>query len=155
MNKTLLVLCLFFFLSSSLISAQELTLNEVSHIRAEIKKLDAMEQEAFKQGDCEKTISYFDKSITFYANGRIAPSLEFILNFCKQIPRPFEQTGIIRDSIHVLSKNVAYTTRQIEFEPEEGADSFKRELITKIWYKTPRGWKLKHFHSSVNSLPNR
>lgn len=155
MNKILLVLCSLFFLSSSLISAQELTLKEISSIQAEIKELDAMEQEAFKQGDCEKTISYFDKNITFYANGRIAPSLEFILNFCKQIPRPFNQTGMISDSIYVLSENVVYTLRQIEFEPEEGADSFKRELVTKIWHKTSQGWRIKHFHSSVNSLPNR
>ncbi|MDZ7715501.1 MAG: hypothetical protein U5J95_04745 [Balneolaceae bacterium] len=142
MNKTFLVLCSLIFLSSSSIYAQELSKKEVSHIQAKIKKLDAMEQEAFKQGDCEKVISYFDKNITFYANGRKAPSLEFILNFCKQIPRPFGQTGMISDSIHVLSEKVAYTIRQIEFEPEKGADN--KETFQNTGTKTKKDRRSTH-----------
>lgn len=156
MRKTFLVLCLFVFLSASLTYAQETAMQEAAEIRAEINHLHTMEQEAFKKGDCEKTISFFDENVTFYANGRRAPSLEFILSFCKQIPRPFEESGTISDTTFVLSEKSAYTLRRIEFMPEdESTDSFNREIITKIWSKTPAGWKIVHFHSSVSSVPNR
>lgn len=72
------------------------------------------------------------------------------------IPRPFDEGGDIRDSAHVVSGTAAYSVRHIDLPPDdESSGSHKREVITKIWSKTPSGWKIVHFHASVGTVPDR
>lgn len=142
------------FILPAFLRAQELTDAGREAIRAEIEKLSRTEEKAFKEGDCEATVSFFDDGITFFANGRKAPSKEFILNFCKRIPRPFPETGSITDNYYVLSPDAAYSVRVIDFPPDsEKPGPFMKEVVTKLWSKSPEGWKIVHFHSSVTAVP--
>ncbi len=154
MKYAALILLFTFAGAAPLLHAQELNDTEREAIRAEIEKLSRTEEEAFKEGDCETTVSFFEEGVSFYANGRKAPSKEFILNFCKRIPRPFPESGNITDNYYVLSPTSAYAVRQIDFKPEsDSAGTAMKEVITKVWSRTSAGWKIVHFHSSVTSVP--
>ena len=133
--------------------SQELDSKQVQSIKAVIAYMHQQEQEAFKEGDCDKVLSFFDQNVQFYAVGRKAPSWEFIGKFCQQIPRPFPEAGEIKDEIYVTSPTTAYLVRTVDLSPENpGSKEFKKEVITKIWKETPNGWKIVHFHSSVNTI---
>lgn len=123
-------------------------------VRAEIEKRHKQEQEAFVEGNCDEVVSFYSADGTIFANGRRVPSLQAFREFCSKIPRPFEGgPGKITDSFHVLSENAAYFVRTINLEPaDENSSTFNREVITKVWSKTDEGWKIVHFHSSVQSV---
>ena len=108
------------------------------------------------EGDCAKVTSFFDEDVTFYANGRRVPSLQFLRGFCEQIPRPFEGGADITDEIRVLSETSAYILRTIEFEPESvESESHRREVVTQVWAQRPSGWTIVYFHSSVSTVRSR
>jgi ketosteroid isomerase-like protein len=123
-------------------------------VRAEVLEQHRLEQKAFIEGDCETVISFYDDEATIYREGRRVEMPE-ILEFCKKVPRPFRSEGgpHISDSFYVLSENAAHFVRTIDLEPaDDNPSSFKREVITKVWFKTANGWKIVHFHSSVHSI---
>lgn len=156
MYKMLKILCLTLFSSVWIAHAGEPASSGFPGVRAEIKAVHKAEQKAFIEGDCEKVVSYFDEEVHMYTNGRQVPSVKALQAFCNRIPRPFKEEGEISDSYEALSESIAYTVRKIEFPPgSEDAESHKREVVTKIWSRTPSGWKIVHFHSSVNAVPNR
>ena len=132
----------------------QLSAEEKEKIKLEIIELNKQEREAFTNGECDKVISFFDKNVSFYANGRKVPSLEFVHSFCKRIKRPFEKGAEINDQVYVLSESVVNNVKYIEL-PITSADDKTRnvEVVTRIWKKTADGWKIVHFHSSVSAIP--
>ena len=122
----------------------------LENIKSEIMEITQMEIEAFKSGECEKFIDLFDDNITFYADGRKAPSKEMILGFCKRVPRPFEKPSSIEMEYFPISKNSAYVVRTMEFTKDEKV--YKKEVVTKIWVKGPSGWQITHLHSTIKKL---
>ncbi|MTI20748.1 hypothetical protein E1176_06925 [Fulvivirga sp. RKSG066] len=144
---TRLIVFLYLLLISSTAIAQNFTQKEKEKIKQEIEQLSAAEQNAFEIGECEKVADFFDEDVVFYAAGRKAPSVQFIQNFCSRIPRPFEKAGEITEDIYVMSPSVVHTIKVIEL-----AEKKQREVVTKIWHKTTDGWKIIHFHSSINQL---
>ncbi len=116
-------------------------------VKVEIEQAAAMEQAAFETGDCETLISFFDDSVSFYANGNKAPSKEMIASFCKNIPRPFKnKSDKILLEVFPLSENTGYTVRTFWGKEEP---SKIVEVVTKIWKKTDSKWKIIHFQSTV------
>lgn len=155
--KTLLVFLLTVFcLPIEVLHSQPLTDNTQESVRVEIENQHRQEQKAFADGECGKVVSFFDEKATIYANGRRISSLEVLKDFCNRVPRPFEGGGKIDDEIYVLSESAAHHIRVIDLEPEgEEGLTFKKEVITKVWSKTPAGWKIVHFHSSINTVSVR
>ena len=129
------------------ISAQEETLADV---KSQIIELSEIEINAFKNGDCETVINLFADDLTFFANGRKAPSKEMILNFCKRVPRPFEKPTLIETEYIPISVNSAYVIRIMEFSKETKV--YKKEIVTKIWVKGINGWKITHLHSTIKEI---
>ena len=129
------------------LQAQE---NAFESVRAELQHMTEMEQQAFITGDCEKVISLMDDNITFFANGRKAPSKMMIQNFCENIPRPFEKPSSNNSEYYALTENSGYVIRIIEFSNDEVV--YKKEIVTKIWKKDESGWKIKHLHSTVKVI---
>ena len=151
-----LILAFTLLAPASGLMARDSEAPEFPDVREAVKHAHQAEQQAFIKGDCEKVVSYFDDRVLMYANGRHIPSLEVLQGFCSRIPRPFEGNGEITDEVRALSADSAFTVRKIEFPPEsKAAETRKREVITKIWKKTAAGWKILHFHSSINEVPNR
>ncbi len=107
------------------------------------------EQDAFKEGDCDKVESLMAEDITFYANSR-KMSREQVGRFCRSIKRPF---GAGRDSIedtitpHRISETLGYTVR--DFRWYDKNEKIVHEVVTKIWRKDADGWKMIHFQSTV------
>lgn len=107
------------------------------------------EQDAFKEGNCEKVESLMAEDITFYANSR-KMSREQVGRFCRSIKRPF---GSGRDSIedtitpHRISETLGYTVR--DFRWYDKNENVVHEVVTKIWRKDDSGWKMIHFQSTV------
>jgi hypothetical protein len=135
------------------VAAQELTADQSASIKAEIESLLNQEQEAFIKGECNKVVVLYATEVTFFANGRRAPSRDFIERFCNQIPRPFQRTGEIKDAVIVLSSTAAYAIREITFPPVNADQKeFKKEVVTKLFTKSKEGWKITHFHSSVHTM---
>lgn len=124
--------------------------NNLENIKSEIMVMTKMEIAAFKSGECEKFIDLFDDNITFYADGRKAPSKEMILGFCKRVSRPFEKPSTVEMEYFPISENSAYVVRTMEFTNDEKV--YKKEVVTKIWVKAPSGWKIKHLHSTIKKL---
>jgi ketosteroid isomerase-like protein len=144
----------FFIVQLNQVVNAQLSADEKEKIKAQIVELNRQEREAFTNGDCDKVISFFDKNVSFYANGRKAPSLEFIHNFCNRIKRPFEKGAEINDQVTVLSETVANNVKFIELPLKTPDDKTRNvEVVTRIWNKTSEGWKIVHFHSSVTTLP--
>lgn len=133
---------------------QSLTEEVKTAVLAEIEEQHRQEQKAFVEGDCDKVVSFYSDQATLYANGRQIDSLETFRKFCSRIPRPFTGEGEpsnISDSFHVLSENAAHFVRTIDFESSDDKPrSLKREVVTKVWFRTNNGWKIVHFHSSVH-----
>jgi len=124
-------------------------------ILAEIIELDEIRRQAMREGDCEKLVTFFDDRFSFYVNGREFPSLDAIVEGCRQIPRPFPPDEIIIDEFYLLSEKAVYNLIVLEFEPrrEEFGD-LAREVITRIWNKTDQGWRIVHMHVSINEVPD-
>ncbi|MGK7391060.1 MAG: nuclear transport factor 2 family protein [Candidatus Cyclobacteriaceae bacterium M2_1C_046] len=150
----LLTLINFLLFSSTTILFAQLPESRINEIRSEVAMVHAKEQKAFKKGDCDVVVTFFDPKVTFYANGRHIPSLEALRNLCTRITRPFETNERINTNINVLSETSAYSVRVIEFPPQEEGENRKREVVTKVWYKGEEGWKIVHFQSSISEIPN-
>ena len=111
------------------------------------------EQQAFKDGDCEKVESMLADDVTFFANNR-KMTREQVGNFCRSIKRPF---GAGRDPIEdtitpfLLTENLGYTVRDFRWHNEN--ERVIHEVVTKIWAKEEDGWKMIHFQSTV--LPEK
>ncbi|MGY8916220.1 MAG: nuclear transport factor 2 family protein [Flavobacteriales bacterium] len=137
-----------FFLASVLnLNAQE---ENLADVKSEIIKLSEIEINAFRNGDCETMIDLLADDITFFANGRKAPSKEMILGFCKRVPRPFEKPSLLEIEYIPISKNTAYVIRIMEFSKNEKV--YKKEIVTKIWIKGIKGWKIAHLHSTIKEI---
>ena len=124
-------------------------------ILAEIMELDEIRRQAMREGDCEKLVTFFDDQFSFYVNGREFPSLDAIVEGCRQIPRPFPPEESITDEFYLLSEKAVYNLIVLEFEPlREGFGDLAREVITRIWNKTDQGWRIVHMHVSINEVPD-
>ena len=122
-----------------------------SMVRTEIEKAALAEQNAFKEGDCDKVLDYMDDEITFLANGRRAPSKMMIGKFCTTIPRPCESPTVDKLEIHPISETTGYVIRNIEYPKDEKTKI--SEYVTKIWKKTDGKWRITHLHSTVKEMP--
>lgn len=122
----------------------------LADVKAKIIEMSEIEIDAFKNGDCETLIYLLADDITFYANGRKAPSKEMILGFCKRVPRPFEKPSSIETQYFPISMNSAYVTRIMEFS--KNGNVYKKEIVTKIWVKRENEWKIVHLHSTIIEL---
>lgn len=92
-----------------------------------------------------------DENITFYANGRHAPSKEMISMLCQKIPRPFNELGSENLEVYPLTANSGYVVRKLEYDKN---DRIKvKEVVTKIWKKSNDQWKIVHLHSTVKEVP--
>ena len=109
-----------------------------------------IEINAMKSGDCQTLINLLTDDVTFYLNGRKAPSKEMIFGFCNNVPRPFEQPSNITTDYLPLSQNSAYVVRTMEFSKEEKV--YKKEIVTKIWIRGEDGWKMAHLHSTIKEF---
>jgi ketosteroid isomerase-like protein len=139
----------------TLCQAQSVTDEIKAMVLTEIQEQHRLEQKAFIEGDCETVISFYDDDATIYRMGRLVDTLE-LLEFCRKIPRPFSGGGTtseINDNFFVLSENAVHFVRTIDIEPaDDDPSSFKREVITKVWFKSAKGWKIVHFHSSIHPV---
>ena len=100
------------------------------------------QQNAFKEGDCNKIESLMDKEVTFYANGR-RMTHEQVGNFCKTIKRPFGSgRPPINDTTtpYRISETLGYTVR--DFRWTNSDDQVIHEIVTKIWLKSEGSWKI-------------
>jgi ketosteroid isomerase-like protein len=125
-------------------------------ISAEIEAIQNQRNQAFVEGDCERVVELFDERVTFYTRGRHVPSLQTVLNFCRQVERPFPETAVRRTRINALSENAAYIIQNFEFASDsaDGESVMMHEVITSIWSKGSDGWKIVHFHVSIDPIPN-
>lgn len=135
--------------------AHSLTDEVEAAVRAEVGEQHRQEQKAFIEGDCDKVGSFYSDDATRYLRGRRI-SLQEGLEFCRKLPRPFGQrygSPEINDTFQVISDNVVYFVRTIDFQPSnDDPSSFKREVVTKVWRKSNDAWKIVHFHSSMHSI---
>jgi ketosteroid isomerase-like protein len=134
--------------SSNSICAQDISLEQV---KLEVEEVTLKEQGAFKDGDCETVLNLMHDDITFYANGRSAPSKNVIKKFCEDIPRPFKGLSTGNLTVYPLTSNSAYVVRTLEFEKNEKI--LVREIVTKIWNRFNGEWKMVHLHSTVKEIP--
>jgi ketosteroid isomerase-like protein len=144
--KTTFFFSMIFWFGTNL-QAQE---NNLEYVTEEIKRITLVEIEAFKIGDCDKAISFMDENITFYGNGRKAPSKEFIKAFCLRLTRPFENPSSVETKYYPLSANSAYVIRTMEFSKDNTV--YKKEIVTKVWKKVESGWKIMHLHSTIKHI---
>ena len=144
--KTTIIFFMVVWLGTNL-QAQE---DNLEYVIEEIKRITLVEIEAFKTGDCDKAISFMDENITFYGNGRKAPSKEFIKAFCFRITRPFEKPSSVDTKYYPLSPNSAYVIRTMEFAKDNKV--YKKEIVTKVWKKGESGWKIMHLHSTIKQI---
>lgn len=150
---TILIGCLAAFMTASTALAQATSVSTTDQVRAEVESVHELEQQAFLEGDCETMASFYSDAVTFYANGRVIPTLADLVALCERMPRPFEQSATPHDRIHALSETSAYLVRVLEFAPPgDGSDLHKREVVTKVWSKGPAGWKIVHFQSSISQV---
>jgi ketosteroid isomerase-like protein len=147
--KVSLLGCIFITISPSILVAQTTDLVEV---KGEINIAVTNEQNAFKNGDCDKVLEIMDDNITFLANGKRIPSKEIIGNFCNAIKRPFRNPILDKLDIYPLSNITAYTVRTLEYQKSE--TSKIHEFVTKIWKKIDDQWKIVHLHSTVKEINN-
>ena len=124
--------------------------HHLEFVTAEIKQITEIEIEAFKKGDCDKAIDFMDDDITFYGNGRKAPSKEMIKNFCSRLTRPFEKPSSVDTKFYPLTEKSAYVVRTMEFAKNEKV--YKKEIVTKVWKKGNNGWKIMHLHSTIKQI---
>jgi ketosteroid isomerase-like protein len=126
-------------------------------IIAEIQAIQDERNQAFVEGNCERVVEVFDESVTFYTRGRLVPSLQAVLNFCRQVERPFSETPVRRTRINALSENAAYIIQNFEFSSDsaDGESVMMHEVITSIWSKGDAGWKIVHFHVSIDPIADQ
>lgn len=143
-------------LISTDLSGQVLSDVQRETISAEIEAIQNQRNQAFVEGDCERVVELFDERVTFYTRGRHVPSLQAVLNFCRQVERPFSETAVRRTRINVLADNAAYVIQNFEFASDsaEGGSVMMHEVITSVWSKGRDGWKVVHFHVSIDPVPN-
>lgn len=156
MTRCILGVALLGGLISTDVHAQVLSDVQRDTISAEIQALQDQRNQAFVEGDCERVVELFDESVTFYTRGRHVPSLQAVLNFCRQVERPFSEAAVRRTRINALSENAAYIIQNFEF-PSDRADGdivMMHEVITSIWSKGRDGWKVVHFHVSIDPILN-
>jgi len=154
MTRYILGLVLMSALAPSTLCAQALSDLQRETIRQEIQAIQDVRNRAFVEGDCLQVIGQFDEGVTFYTQGRQVPSLQALFNFCQQVERPFPETAVRTTRINVLSETSAYIVQNFEF-PGTGADGqtmTMREIITSIWSKGTEGWKIVHFHVSIDPI---
>ncbi len=124
-----------------------------AHSSDELLAVAHEEQEAFREGDCDKVLSLMAEDITFYTNSR-KMSREQIGKFCRSMERPFSAGRTpISDTItpYKVSETLGYTVREFRFHNKD--DRVVQETVTKIWLKGEDGWKMIHFQATV--LPQR
>ena len=147
-KKYQVFLCIAFVISSSGSFAQDL---DIDSIKNEISQAVEAEQNAFKEGDCDKVLELMDDKITFLANGRIAPSKSVVSKFCLSVPRPFKNPTFDKVEIYPISETVGYVIRNLEYHKDESTKI--SELVTKIWKKSDGEWRITHLHSTVKEVP--
>jgi uncharacterized protein (TIGR02246 family) len=154
MTRCILAVALLGGLLSTDVHAQVLSDVQRESIRAEVQAIQNQRNQAFADGDCERVIELFDESVTFYTRGRHVPSLQAVLNFCRQVERPFSETAVRRTRINALSENAAYVIQNFEFPSNSagGESVMMHEVITSIWSKGSDGWKVVHFHVSIDPI---
>lgn len=126
-----------------------LGLSAAAHSSDELLAVVMEEQNALKEGDCEKVESMLAEEITFYANSR-RMSREQVGEFCRTIKRPFGAgRAPIEDTItpYLINENLGYTVRDFRWHDE--SERIVHEVVTKIWAKGEDGWKMIHFQSTV------
>lgn len=123
---------------------------DIEGVRAELMQMNQQEQEAFNSGDCQKVINLMDDNITFFANGRKAPSKMMIQKFCEGIPRPFGKLGKDEVKFYPLSSTSGYVVRTMDIIENEQV--VRKEIVTKIWKKGTNGWKIVHLHTTVKDV---
>ncbi|MBW2938063.1 hypothetical protein KXJ69_08090 [Aureisphaera sp. CAU 1614] len=133
--------------SISCLSAQE---NNLKDVESEIIEVSEKEINAFKNGDCETLDGFIDENATLYLNGRKAPNKNILIGFCNQIERPFEKPSFVGMEYLPISDSSAYVIRTMEFSKNEKV--YKKEIVTKIWFKGSSGWKIVHLHSTITKL---
>jgi len=120
-----------------------------AHSSEELLAVALEEQDAFKEGDCDKVESLIAKEVSFYANSR-RMSREQVVNFCWSIKRPFGAgRAPISDTItpYRIGETHGYTVRDFKWHDEN--ERVVHEVVTKIWSKDEDGWKMIHFQSTV------
>ncbi|GAA0871981.1 hypothetical protein GCM10009117_11270 [Gangjinia marincola] len=146
LNVNIFFLAIFFF--STNVFAQKFDRNK---IQLEIKNAALLEQEAFKNGNCEKVLSLMSDDITFLANGKKVPSKKVVEKFCNSIPRPFKTATVDKLEIYPLNETTGYVIRTLEYPKNETIKM--SEYVTKIWTKIDGEWKITHLHSTVKEMP--
>ena len=124
-----------------------------AHSSEELLAVVMAEQEAFKDGDCDKVESMLAEDVTFYANGR-RMSREQVGKFCRTIKRPFGAgRAPIEDTTtpYLISEDLGYTVRDFSWHDKD--ERVMREVVTKIWARGEQGWQIIHFQSTV--VPDR
>ncbi len=130
-----------------------LLLAALAHSSDELLAVAEEEQEAFREGDCDRVLSLMAEDITFYTNSR-KMSREQIGKFCRLMKRPFGAgRAPISDTItpYKVSETLGYTVRELRFHDKD--ERVVQETVTKIWSKGDDGWKMIHFQATV--LPQR
>jgi len=120
-----------------------------AHSSDELLAVVLEQQEAFKEGNCNKVESFMDEEITFYANNR-RMNREQVGNFCRSRKRPFGAgRPPVEDTVtpYRVSETLGYTVR--DFKWQDKSDRVIHEVVTKIWSKQESGWKMIHFQSTV------
>jgi len=136
----------YFAMPAVLLLIQDIAMADTAE---EILTAAQEEQEAFRDGDCDKVESMISKDVTFYANGR-KMSYEQIGNFCRSVPRPF---GAGRSPIddrttpYIINNELGYTVR--DFRWHDKNERVIHEVVTKIWANSEQGWRIIHFQSTV------
>ncbi|OMP32292.1 nuclear transport factor 2 family protein [Mangrovimonas sp. DI 80] len=125
--------------------------NDLDVVKREIESLSLIEQQAFKEGDCETVMSLMDADITFYANGNPSPPKSMIATFCEKIPRPFPEPSSESLTVYPLTTDSAYVVRILAYDKNEQVKI--KEVVTKIWKKLNGKWKIVHLQSTVKEFP--
>ena len=149
-NLTNLLLVFFTFAFNGILLGQD---NSLEAVKKEVKEMTLIEQEAFKNGDCDTVMSLMADNITFHANGRPSPPKSVIERFCHNIPRPFEKASKQNLSVYPLNKDAAYVIRTMEYDKNEEVKI--SETVTKIWNRIDGKWRMVHLQSTIKEIPKK
>lgn len=139
------------FFSIQLIYSLNAQTESLESVKSEINKAAMEEQNAFKNGDCDRVLNFMETDITFLANGHKTQSKKMIEKFCKSIPRPFKDSLLDSLNIYPLTLDTGYAVRTLEYMNDDGTKT--QEYVTKIWRKNDGRWKIAHLHSTVKKIP--
>ena len=145
--KTALIGIFLIFTFSNPANAQK---QDLIDVKSEISQAAYLEQNAFKEGNCEQVLDLMDNEITFLANGRKVNSKQIIGKFCNSIPRPFKKPINDTLTIYPLTNESGYTIRTLVYPKDDKTKM--QEYVTKIWKKTDGNWKITHLHSTVKEV---